>query len=71
MQDQALTSSLNDQNLIVSNAANVPMFHPFSWWIGRRDCALNIFIDILLQNLLCQLILPYKDDMENLTQRCD
>jgi hypothetical protein len=71
MWDWALISSLNVQNLIVSNTANIPSCRSFSWWIRGRDCAMNIFIDILLQNLRRRSILSYRDDVEKLTRRHD
>jgi hypothetical protein len=52
MQDRVLISSLNAQNLIVSNAENVPSCRSFSGWIGDRGCAMNVFVDILLQKSL-------------------
>jgi hypothetical protein len=51
MRDQVLIISLNAQNLIVSNAENVSSCHSFSGWIRGQDCAMKIFVDILLQKI--------------------
>jgi hypothetical protein len=53
MRDRVLISSLNLQNPIVFNAENVPLCLSFSGWIGDRDCAMNLFVDTLLQKLRC------------------
>jgi hypothetical protein len=52
MWDQALIISLNVQNLIVYNVANIPSCLSFSWWIEGQDCAMKLFIDILLPKYL-------------------
>jgi hypothetical protein len=71
MRDQALTSSLDVQNPVVSNVVNVPSFCSFNWRNDGRDCAVNISVDNLLQKLRCRSILPYRVDVEKLTRRCD
>jgi hypothetical protein len=51
MQDRVLISSLNVQNLIVSNTANVSSYRSFSGWIRGRYCDMKIFVDILIKNI--------------------
>ena len=51
MQDLVLIISLNAQNLIVSNVENIPSCRSFSGWIRDRGDAMNIFVDVLLQNI--------------------
>jgi len=51
MRGRVLIISLNVQNLIVSNAENISPCQPFSGWIGDQGHAMNIFVDILLQNI--------------------
>jgi hypothetical protein len=48
MQDQVLISSLNAQNLIVSNVENVTSCRSFSGWIGDWGHTMNILFDTLL-----------------------
>jgi hypothetical protein len=55
MQDWILISSLNGQNMIVSNAKIVPSCRSFSGWIGDRGCATNVFVSSLLQKSLTSI----------------
>jgi hypothetical protein len=69
MRDRALTSSLNVQNLIISNAANIPSCHSFSWWIGGRDCAMKFSLISSCKNSDADRSFPYRVDVAKMTRR--